>query len=121
LIILKTDMPNEYELYVITPTLVGSVRKEGSQRIVTEDGQHFTNINSAARYLLDQTGDELAKTLNPHMKKGQAKVEVTGVELLRSEKWTAFCKLRQIDLGNTRALTKKYYLDNNEVIQLGIK
>ncbi len=120
LIILKTDSANEYELYVITPTLVGSVRKEGTQRIVTEDGQHFTNINSAARYLLDQTGDDLAKTLNPHMKKTSVKVEITGVELLRAEKWNQFCKMRKIDLGNTKAINKRYYLDNNEAKQLGV-
>jgi hypothetical protein len=120
LIILKTDVSNEYELYTLTPTMVGSVRKEGTQRIVTEDGQHFTNINSAARYLLEKQGDDLAKTLNPHMKQGTAKVEITGVELLRSEKWTAFCKLRQIDMGDTKAIHRRYYLEPSEVKQLGV-
>jgi hypothetical protein len=120
LIILKTDSANEYELYVITPKLVGSVRKEGTQRIVTEDGQHFTNINSAARYLLEQTGDDLAKTLNPHMKKGPNKIEVTGVELLRAEKWNQFCKLRKIDLGDTKAMQKRYYLEPTEAKLLGV-
>lgn len=123
LIIVKTDsVGDEYEFWTITPLYVGTVRKIGTQRIVTEDRQQFTNLNSAARYLLEQGGEtELADTMDMWMKKDTAKVEIDGLDLVEAGKWAAFCKLREISVRDTKAMNKRYYLDQLEVKKLGVK
>ena len=108
-------------MYLVTPVMVGTVRKEGTQRIVTEDGKHFTNINNAASYVLEQAGEnDFAKTLDSYMRRGKSKVEITGVELIRKDKWNKFCKLRKIDMGDMNAMKKRYYLDATELKALEI-
>lgn len=122
-IIVKPDADdNEYEFWIITPVKIGGARKVGTQRIITDDNQQFTNLNSAARYLLEQISEkELAAGLPLWMKRDSKRIEVVGLDLIESGKWTEFCKLRKMDVRNTEAMGKRYFVTQDEAKQLRIK
>ena len=123
LIIFKPDSADqEYEFWVIQPVYVGTARKAGTQRVITEDRQQFTNLSSAGRYLLDKMGDaELAAQQPLFVRRDTSKVEIVGLDLVEVGKWREFCKMRGLDVRNTEAMNKHYFLDQTEAKKLGVK
>lgn len=122
-IIVKPDADdNEYEFWIITPVMIGGARKVGTQRVITDDNQQFTNLNSAARYLLENANEpELAAAQPLWMKRDTKRIEIVGLDLIESGKWAEFCKLRKMDVRNTDAMGKRYFLTQDEAKNLKVK
>ena len=121
--IVKLDAAtDEYEFWMLVPVFIGTARKLGTQRILTDDQQQFTNLSSAARYLLDKMGEpELAGEQKLYIKKETAKAKVGGTDLLAKGIWLEFCKLRNLDVRNLEALEKVYYITKAEAEDLGLE
>lgn len=109
IVIYKPDSKDQYfEVYVLEPKYIGSCRRIGSQRVQTENGEVFVNVNAAASYMLAQQGDqEMSSTLSPIMKRA-AKSRASGLDLMTRGLWMQYCEMHNINPKDVTALTREY-------------
>lgn len=112
---------DDYEVWVLTPTYVGTVQKAGTQRIMAE-GIPFTNLAAASRHLLMGNGyKDLAEETRVSFRGAAEAVMMTGLDLVARNVWPQFCADRQIDPRSIEAMGKTYQLTNKEIIAFKIK
>jgi hypothetical protein len=110
-----------YELWVLTPKYIGSIEKAGTQRLIA-NGTPYTNLNAAARILLEDAGErEVASGLVVTRKQAPKVVEMQGMDLVSKNVWPKFCEIRRIDPRSMEALNKSYKLSEAELTILGVK
>lgn len=110
------DRDGEYEIYILTPVRVGGARRVTANRIITDDGHQFVNMDAAVRHYMDKAGeielrDEIkiwsARTSQPLLK-------LVGTDIAAQGKWPQFCKLRKLDARSLAALGATYEIAINE-------
>lgn len=112
---------HEYEIWVLTPKLVGTVEKVAGQRVMA-NGLPYTNINSAARSILESAGEsEMASGIKINVREPVDSVKVTGLDMVAQNAWTKFCETRKINPRSTADMNKTYSLSRREASTLGIK
>ena len=119
LIVRPNNEGDEYEFYILVPKLVGSAVRAGTQRILY-NGNQYTNLNGAFRQALQDSGDlDMVGEIDPWVKKPDAKMLISGVDLVARNAWLPFCKLR--GMSNTHDnIGKQYYLNKAEQDALGL-
>ena len=122
LLVVKPNESSEYEIYVVTPTKIGEAEKIGHQRVVTDDGHTFTNIQGAAKYLAEREGfGDLVEDLGPYMRKRKQTKSVRGMDIVAAQKWVEFCKARGLDVKSAKLVNRMYQLTEDEINQLGLQ
>lgn len=113
----------DYELWVLTPTLVGSMSRPNKNTTLSDDGFKFATLQSAAAHILERTDKmELAAEAKHWQRgKGLEPVKVSGAELVGSGKWLDFCKLRGMNPRDVKAMGTEFELTDAEATVLGIE
>ena len=112
---------DDYEIWVLTPVHVGTVTRAGTQRVLA-DGIPYTNLNAAARHILEKGGhNELADDRKMSVRTVKDSHVVTGLDLVAQNAWTKFCERRKINPRSTSDMNKSYQLTKHELKELGIK
>ena len=112
-IIVRSDKDKlEWEFYLVTPVLIGTARKAGTQRIIDDSGNTHVNLSDVIESILHTTGRrELSARL---FGQPEPEVLVKGVDLMLSGKWPKFCAARELDPRDTRLLEQQYRLNATE-------
>lgn len=120
--IVKPDSDTPYyEFYIMKPIYVGSARGEGSGRVVSDDGNHFTNLRSAIRHLLDGMGErDLADQQELFVHKRQQTVAITGMDVVMQGKWAAFCEHLKLNAQDKSLMDQTYNIPKTEATKLGL-
>lgn len=112
---------DEYEIWVLTPVLVGSIQRAGTQRVLA-DGIPYTNLSAAARHVLENLGHtELAGEQRLSYRGPAAEIKVSGLDLVAQNAWVKFCERRKINPKSIPDLQKTYQLTKQEMTDLGLK
>lgn len=110
----------EFEIWVTKPTYIGRCNKLGTRQVRTEDGYDFTNLNTAAKWLLEKKGEkDIADKLPNEVK--NPPIVVTGMEVVLLGKWKDLCTLKNIDPSDSQAVAKSYNITEGEAKLLGVK
>ncbi len=115
------DRDGEYEIYMLVPTKIGGARRVTANRIITDDGHQFINMDAAVRHYLDKLGEkELMETVKGWAPRGSKLLKIEGTDLVAAGKWPAFAKLRKLDARSIKAMGETYELTNAESAVLGL-
>ena len=102
---------SDYEVYWIEPTLLGKLKKEGSARIVTEDGVAFRSLGAAAGYL----------SASVRTAGGAGGRPVPASVLIESGKWLEFREMRGLPAATDPAeYAQTFTLSAAEIRRLGL-
>lgn len=126
-IILETS-ENNYEFILLVPVTIGHAEWQATQRVVTDDGHHFTNLNSAQRYYLDMHGEvELARSTAAYVKSRDLKKQREPVKMQFSTRqmidkgvWFKFAAARKLPESEIANLTKKHEMTETEAKAMGL-
>lgn len=112
-----------YECFLVTPVSMGNIIKQGSQRVMTEDGLQFANIESAVRHMMVQAGEPevagQARTKIKNNPKWRRDFEFTVKDLVMRDKWEEYCEMRKVHPAISD-LREKVYLNELELAKLGL-
>lgn len=110
---------NEYEIWVLTPVCIGTALKQGTARVIV-DGTPYTNLNTAAKILLENAKeDDLALGMRTSVRGDH--YTVSGLDLVERNAWLKFCAARKINPRSTADMAKTYSLTRSELEELGLQ
>ena len=120
--IVRPDNEGEhYEIWVLTPQCIGSVHRTGTARVLA-DGIPHSNINAAARHLLEKSGhSSLAGGMQMSVRAARDVFAMSGLDLVERNAWMKFCAQRKINPRSTSEMNRTYQLTKKELEELGIQ
>ena len=110
-----------YEFWVVVPHKLGEATRVGNMRVLC-DGLQFSNLNTAFIHKLNESAEfkSLANQIEPWVIRNKATVTVTGTDLVTTDKWNQFAKMRQLRT-TPEALGREYQLTRAEIVELGLE
>lgn len=114
MVVYKPDTNDQFfEVYVLRPYYVGSVRRIAPSVVQSEDGETFKNVNMAARAMLEKFNEtDLASQLSERMMpRGRKRA---GMDLVEQDLWTKFCKMRGLNPRDVQAMQAEYDISPDE-------
>lgn len=107
----------EYEFWLVKPVLIGHAVKLGSQRIQTEDGKMFSNLESVINHYVDGIPD---RDIREQLSKSHD-ISVQGLDLVEQGLWPKFCRMNDINPKDMQAMQRNYRLSDKDARKLGLE
>ena len=118
LVVAKTETADLYEVYLMTPTKLGEVQKQGRNAIIYE-GQFYPTYDDAIEALKEKNGisaDRMPRKFPPKIPTWQ----FDGMKLVDLGVWPQFCIYRNLK-GTSKDMSAKYNLTLADITKLKIK